>query len=128
MRRSTILCIALVAALAVGSSAYARAVNSSLTIKGTSNASPRHSKFYGKLTSTSHSCEQGQTVSLHYNDHENGFQVIGKDKTASNGKWSIKTGRGPIPPGKYYASTKKKGSCPAVKTSKVTATKVKVTD
>jgi hypothetical protein len=117
--RLTLVSAALFAVFALSATAYAGGVSSSLTIQAKDNPPPQRSKFHGKLTSTSQGCQGGQRVKLHYNDHENGYQVIGRDKTEANGKWSIRTGRGHIPPGKYFASNRKKGGCPVLKTSVV---------
>ncbi len=119
MRRLVVPLTALIAAFALAAAAYAGGVSSNLTIN-VKNVSGPHGAFFGELSSTRHACETGEKVRLYFNDHENGFQRVGTDKTNSNGRWRVKIrGGGAIPAGKYYAATKENGSCPAIKTSKI---------
>ena len=63
--------------------------------------------FSGQITSATSKCIKGRTVEI-IRKHNGTQQVLGKNGTDSNGKFSISLGSGEVKNGTYYAKAKVK--------------------
>ena len=69
--------------------------------------------FHGKLKSPRQGCLGSRKLKM-YRQHKGKKRLLGRDVSASNGRWAIPVGKN-VKSGAYYATVAKRGKCKAAK-------------
>jgi hypothetical protein len=95
----------LVAALTIALAGIAFAQGQTVEIATQVTLKSHAGNFKGKVTADNENCVEERTVKLFYKYGGGGRELLGKDTTANNGKYSIKYSD--ISSGEYYTVVKK---------------------